>query len=72
MSFINIFLNDTSVKIDKNNTILEIAKSLNIDIPHLCNLKFKDININNALHAECKVETNLGLVNSVLLILLKI
>lgn len=65
MSFINIFLNDTSVKIDKNNTILEIAKSLNIDIPHLCNLKFKDININEcASCGVCKVETNLGLVNS--------
>jgi len=65
MSFINIFLNDTSVKIDKNNTILEIAKSLNIDIPHLCSLKFKDLDIDEcALCGVCKVDTNLGLLNS--------
>lgn len=65
MSFINIFLNDNIINIDNNNTILEIAKSLNIDIPHLCSLKFNDININEcASCGVCKVDTSLGLLNS--------
>ncbi|MDK2586234.1 NADH-dependent [FeFe] hydrogenase, group A6 [Romboutsia sedimentorum] len=65
MSFINIFINDSNVKIDNNNTILEIAKSLNIDIPHICSLRFKDINIDEcASCGVCKVDTNLGLLNS--------
>ena len=65
MTFINMLINDNNVNINKNDTILEIAKSLNIDIPYLCKLKFNDINLDECASCEvCKVDTNLGLLNS--------
>jgi NADP-reducing hydrogenase subunit HndD len=47
MEFVNLTIDNKSVKVEKGATILSAAKSIGIDIPTLCYMNMGDMNIEN-------------------------
>jgi NADH-quinone oxidoreductase subunit G len=64
MSLVNLTINGQQVQGEKSQTILDMAKSLNIKIPTLCHFDLCDIKMVNqcASCRVCMVETTRGLV----------
>ncbi|WP_343101844.1 NADH-dependent [FeFe] hydrogenase, group A6 [Romboutsia sp. MSSM.1001216sp_RTP31141st1_G3_RTP31141_220114] len=64
MSLVNLTINGKSVSVPKGSTILEAAKEVNVQIPNLCHLKMKEINMINqcASCRVCMVSAGRGLV----------
>ncbi|RDY25954.1 4Fe-4S dicluster domain-containing protein [Romboutsia weinsteinii] len=64
MSLINLIINGKSISVPKETTILNAAKTININIPNLCHLNMNDINLENkcASCRVCMVDTPRGLV----------
>ena len=64
MSLVNLTINGQQVQGEKGQTILDIAKSLNIKVPTLCHFDLCDIKMVNqcASCRVCMVETARGLV----------
>lgn len=47
MEFVNLTIDNKSVKVEKGTTILKAARSVGIDIPTLCYMSLGDMNIEN-------------------------
>ncbi len=47
MEFVNLTIDNKSVKVAKGSTILDAARSVGVDIPTLCHMKLHDLNIEN-------------------------
>lgn len=64
MSLINLIINGKSISVPRETTILNAAKTININIPNLCHLNMNDINLENkcASCRVCMVDTPRGLV----------
>ena len=51
---IQLIINDISLKVPEGTTILDAARTVNIDIPTLCYLKLNEMHYNNNI-ASCRV-----------------
>ncbi|MDA3894351.1 MAG: NADH-dependent [FeFe] hydrogenase, group A6 [Salinivirgaceae bacterium] len=47
MEFVNLTIDNKSVKVEKGTSILEAARSVGVEIPTLCHMKLDDVNIEN-------------------------
>lgn len=64
MSLVNLTINGKPVSVERETTILDAAKKLNIKIPSLCHLNMDEIGMHNkcASCRVCMVDTSRGLV----------